>query len=210
MPEWGTLGLFVLAATAMVVTPGPSVLYVVARSIDQGRGAGFASALGIEAGTLIHVGAAVIGLSALLASSATAFMVVKYLGAAYLIYLGLRTLLVPPQAVSASTPAPRSLRRTFVQGMVVEALNPKTALFFLAFLPQFIDPDRGSVTSQAFVLGAVVAIIGLVSDSMYALIAGTIGGFLRRNAVFPRVQRLISGGVYLGLGATAALTGTRD
>ncbi len=210
MPEWGTLGLFVLAATAMVVTPGPSVLYVVARSIDQGRGAGFASAIGIQAGTLIHVGAAVIGLSAILASSATAFMVVKYLGAAYLIYLGLRTLLVPPQAVSASTPAPRSLRRTFVQGMVVEALNPKTALFFLAFLPQFIDSDRGSVSSQAFVLGAVVAIIGLVSDSMYALIAGTIGGFLRRNAVFPRVQRLISGGVYLGLGATAALTGTRD
>jgi threonine/homoserine/homoserine lactone efflux protein len=210
MPEWGTLGLFMLAATAMVVTPGPSVLYVVARSIDQGRGAGFASAIGIQAGTLIHVGAAVIGLSAILASSATAFMVVKYLGAAYLIYLGLRTLLAPPQAVSASTPAPRSLRRTFIQGMVVEVLNPKTALFFLAFLPQFIDQDRGSVTSQAFVLGAVVAIIGLVSDSMYALIAGTIGGFLRRNAVFPRVQRLISGGVYLGLGATAALTGTRD
>jgi threonine/homoserine/homoserine lactone efflux protein len=194
----------------LVVTPGPAVLYVVARSIDQGRGAGLASALGIQAGNFVHAAAAVVGISAVVASSATAFMVVKYLGAAYLIYLGVKTLLTRPEPSALAPAPPRSLRRIFVQGMIVEVLNPKTALFFLAFLPQFVDPARGSVALQTLILGAMLAIVGLVSDSAYALIAGTAGGFLRRGTLFPRVQRYVSGGVYLSLGATTALMGSRE
>ncbi len=210
MPEWGTIGLFLLAALVMLITPGPAVLYIVTRSIDQGRGAGFASVLGIQAGSLVHVMAAVIGISALLASSATAFAVVKYLGAAYLIFLGIRTLVSRPQAETVMIRTPRSLRHTFLQGMVVNVLNPKTALFFLAFLPQFVDPSRGSVATQTLVLGVLFAVIGLLSDSMYVLIAGAAGGFLRRATAFPRIQRFVSGGVYLGLGATTALMGSKD
>ncbi|MDQ3412569.1 MAG: LysE family translocator [Chloroflexota bacterium] len=211
MPEWGTLSLFLFAAFALVATPGPSVLYVVARSMDQGRGAGIASAFGIQAGTLVHVVAAVIGISALVASSATAFAVVKYLGAAYLIYMGIRTLTRKIDVAAEMTPrTPQPPRRIFFQGLVVEALNPKTVLFFLAFLPQFVDPARGSVATQTLILGALLAMIGLLSDTMYALIAGTAGALLHRNKLFARTQRYVSGGVYLGLGATTALMGSRD
>lgn len=210
MPEWGTLGLFLLAALALVVTPGPAVLYIVTRSIDQGRGAGVASALGIEAGSLVHVVAAAIGISALVASSATAFAVVKYLGAAYLIYMGVRVLISRPEIETRVVRAPRSLLRIFWQGIAVQVLNPKTALFVLAFLPQFVDPGRGSVITQTVIFGVLMAVIGLFSDLVYAMIAGAAGGFLRRSTVFPRIQRYVSGGVYIGLGATTALMGSRE
>lgn len=210
MPEWGTLSLFLLAAVAIAVVPGPSVLYIVTRSVDQGRRAGFASALGVEAGSLVHVAAAVIGISALVASSAAAFSVVKYVGAAYLVYLGIRMLASRSHAVAVEPRSPRSLHRTFLQGMVVQVLNPKAALFFLAFLPQFVDPGRGSVALQTLFLGTLLTAIGLLSDSTYVLIAAAAGDRLRRSPIFPRVQRFVSGGVYLGLGATTALTGSRD
>jgi threonine/homoserine/homoserine lactone efflux protein len=156
---------------------------------------------GVHLGTLVHVAAATAGLSALIVASATAFSAVKYAGAAYLLYLGARKLFGADDGTS-SAPRPRSLGRAFAQGAIVNVLNPKTALFFLAFLPQFIDTDRGAVWSQALVLGLVFVLLGAFSDSLYALAAGTLGPALRRHR---SAFRYGSGVVYLGLGAAAAL-----
>jgi threonine/homoserine/homoserine lactone efflux protein len=193
--------LFGLAALALLLIPGPSVLFVVFQSAEQGRRVGLASVAGVHLGTLVHVAAASAGLSALIVASSLAFSVVKYAGAAYLVYLGIRKLLER----DAETRVERKrepLRRAFVRGTIVNALNPKTALFFLAFLPQFVAPDRGGVWSQGLVLGFVFVGLGLVTDSLYALAAGTLGRLLRRqrNAV-----RYGSGIVFIALGATAAL-----
>lgn len=200
-PDATSLWLFGLAALALLVIPGPAVLYIVVQSAEQGRRIGLASVAGVHLGTLVHVAAASAGLSALIVASSLAFSVVKYAGAAYLVYLGIRKLLER----DVDTPVERRrypLRRAFARGAVVNALNPKTALFFLAFLPQFVAPDRGGVWSQALVLGFVFVGLGLVTDSLYALAAGTVGGLLRRrrNAV-----RYGSGMVFIALGATAAL-----
>ena len=208
MPDASTLGLFSLAALALLVIPGPAVTYIVMRSVDQGRTAGFVSILGIHTGSAVHVAAAVVGLSALLASSASAFTVVKLAGAAYLIFIGLRRLLTPEPAPDAE-PVPTGLRRVYVQGFVVNLLNPKTALFFLAFLPQFVDPARGAVPLQVAILGVLFIGLGLLSDGTYALVASAAGRRLRASAGFRRVQRYLSGTVYVGLGVTAALTGGR-
>ena len=202
MPDPTTFGLFVVAALALLLVPGPAVLYVVARSVDQGRPAGLASVLGVGIGSLVHIAFAAIGLSALLASSAAAFSVVKWLGAGYLIWLGLQRLLARDEEEGPVTLEPERLSRIFLQGVVVNVLNPKTALFFLAFLPQFVDADSGRVWSQALVLGFVFVGLGLVTDSLYALAAGTVGGLIRRRR---RALRYGSGGVFIGLGATAAL-----
>jgi threonine/homoserine/homoserine lactone efflux protein len=200
-PDSSSLWLFGLTALALLAIPGPAVLYVVVQSAEQGRRVGLASVAGVHAGTLIHVTAAVAGLSALIVASSLAFSAVKYAGAAYLVYLGVRKLLERGPEADVE-PRRESLRRAFVRGAVVNALNPKTALFFLAFLPQFVAPDRGSVWSQALVLGLVFVGLGLVTDSLYALAAGSVAGMLRRrkNAV-----RHGSGFVYIALGATAAL-----
>jgi threonine/homoserine/homoserine lactone efflux protein len=204
----GTYVVFVGAALALLVVPGPAVLYIVARSIHQGRAAGLASVLGIHVGTLVHILAATVGLSALVVSSATAFTVVKLLGAAYLVYLGIRTLLGRNGAVEAAPQGPaRGRRRDFAEGIVVNVLNPKTALFFLAFLPQFVDPDAGRPALQILVLGLTFMALGLVTDSLWALAAGTAGGWLRGHRGFVRAQRYVAGTVYLGLGAATALTG---
>jgi threonine/homoserine/homoserine lactone efflux protein len=200
-PDSSTLWVFSLAALALLAIPGPAVLYIVVQSAEQGRRAGLASVAGIHVGTLVHVAAATAGLSALIVASALAFSVVKYAGAAYLVYLGVRKLL-ERDADPALTPRREPLRRAFVRGVVVNVLNPKTALFFLAFLPQFVDADRGSVWSQALVLGLLFVALGLVSDSLYALAAGTVGALLRRRR---RRLRYGSGVVYIGLGAAAAL-----
>jgi threonine/homoserine/homoserine lactone efflux protein len=193
--------LFGLAALALLLIPGPSVLYVVFQSAEQGRRVGLASVAGIHLGSLVHVAAASAGLSALIVASSVAFSAVKYAGAAYLIYLGIRKLRerdVDTQVERKREP----LRRAVVRGLIVNVLNPKTALFFLAFLPQFVAPDRGGVWSQALVLGFVFVGLGLITDSLYALAGGTVGGLLRRrrNAV-----RYGSGFVFIALGATAAL-----
>jgi threonine/homoserine/homoserine lactone efflux protein len=201
------LALFVLASVVLLVTPGPAVLYIVARSVEQGRLAGLVSALGIHVGTLVHVSAAALGLSALLVSSALAFNTVKYLGAAYLVYLGLRRLLGRAAPAAGRPAPPRSLARLFGDGVVVNVLNPKTALFFLAFLPQFVDPARGAPALQVVLLGVVFIGLGVVSDGLWALAAGTAGQWLRRDGRVWRAERYVTGGVFVGLGLTAALAG---
>ena len=200
------LPVFLLAALILLLTPGPAVLYIIARSMDQGRLAGFVSVLSIESGNSVHVLAATLGLSAILMSSALAFSIVKYLGAAYLIYLGIRRLLARDQSHEIARVQRQSLRRIYSQGVMVATLNPKTALFFLAFLPQFVDPTAGSVTLQLLMLGGTFVAMAIVTDSMYALLASTAGGWLKRNQSFLRTDRYLVGSVYIGLGVTAALS----
>lgn len=206
MPDPTTLLTFMVAAIALLLAPGPAVLFVMARSVEQGRRAGLASVAGESLGNWVHVCAATLGLSAILASSALAFSVVKYAGAAYLCYLGLRVLLSKEAEVAIAAP-PQPLRRIFSQAFVVYALNPKTALFFLAFLPQFADPARGALAPQLFLLGALFVMLSLVTDSGYALVAGSLSGWLRRNARLRRGQRYFAGGVHLTLAVATALGG---
>jgi threonine/homoserine/homoserine lactone efflux protein len=199
------LPVFILAALILLLTPGPAVLYIIARSMDQGRLAGFVSVLSIEVGNSFHVLATTLGLSAILLSSALAFTIVKYLGAAYLIYLGIRRLLARSDEHEIAKYQRQSLRRIFSQGVVVATLNPKTALFFLAFLPQFVDPSAGSITLQLLTLGGMFVMMAIVTDGTYALLASTAGGWLKRNRSFLRAERYVVGSVYIGLGVTAAL-----
>ena len=206
MPDGSTLLLFAAASMALLLVPGPAVIYVVTRSLDQGRSAGIVSVLGVETGTFVYALGAAVGLSALIASSATAFTVVKYAGAAYLIYLGVRTLLQRGQEQQETLPSARS--RLFVKGMFVQLLNPKIAIFFVAFLPQFVDPARGTVALQTLVLGTIFTLLAVLSDSAYALAAAAAGGWLRGRRSRGWLVKL-SGAVYIGLGATAALSGSR-
>jgi threonine/homoserine/homoserine lactone efflux protein len=183
--------------------PGPAVAYIVTQSVDKGRRAGLVSALGVASGGIVHVAAAIVGLSALIASSATAFTAVKLVGAAYLIIVGIRRILGHDDEETTEA-APADLRRLYRQGAVVNVLNPKTALFFLAFLPQFVDPDRGSVTLQIAVLGLLFAAIALVSDATYALLADALAGRIRRTGTGARIRRYLTGGIFIALGVSAA------
>jgi len=194
-----------LAALILLLTPGPAVLYIIARSMDQGRLAGFVSVLSIESGNSVHVLAATLGLSAILMSSALAFSIVKYLGAAYLVYLGIRRLLARDQEHEIARVQHQSLQRIYSQGVLVATLNPKTALFFLAFLPQFVNPSVGSVSLQLLMLGGLFVTMAIITDSMYALLASTAGGWLKRNQSFLQAEKYVVGSVYIGLGVTAAL-----
>jgi len=204
-----SLILFVSGAVVLLIIPGPAVMYVVSRSIGQGRSAGLVSAMGIVVGTLFHVAAATLGLSALLASSVAAFQSVKYLGAAYLVYLGLRTLRTGDTEFLEAATGERRLMRLFAQGVLVNLLNPKTALFFLAFLPQFVEPSRGHATLQIFELGVLFAIMGWCSDSIWALAAGSAADLFRRNVRLRRAQRNVSGGALIALGLASAFSGSR-
>jgi threonine/homoserine/homoserine lactone efflux protein len=197
----------VVAAIALLVVPGPAVIYIVTRSIQQGRRAGLASVLGIHVGTLVHIAAATLGLSALVVSSAVAFTVVKVAGALYLVGLGLWTLFSRSSDTEIALGGERNLRRAFAQGIVVNVLNPKTALFFLAFLPQFVDPNAPHPALQIAFLGVLFALLGMVTDSIWALVAGTAGGVLRRSKRFARGQRYVTGTVYMGLGVATAFAG---
>ena len=210
MPTWTTIALFLLTALGLLFIPGPAVLFIMTRSVDRGRRAGAISSLGIGAADLVHTTAAAFGLSALLMTSALAFSVVKYLGAGYLIYLGLRTLLKrdAPHSTERAQPKASTLPRMFFQGMTVELLNPKTALFFLAFLPQFVDPARGAIALQFLLFGSLFALLGLCSLTFYGLLAGTIAMLLKRNTRFQRIQRYITGSIYIALGLTAAFAGS--
>ena len=201
MPSLTTFGVFAVAAMALLVVPGPSVMFIVARSIDHGRLAGFVSVLGVHAGSLVHITAAAVGLSALLVQSAIAFTAEKIVGAAYLVALGARRLLRPSREVAEVERTPPDLWRLFRQGFVVNTLNPKTAAFFLALLPQFVDPSRNVVT-QVLALGLTFIVLGICSDSAYALAAGAVGRRLKGR----RTER-VTGAVYVGLGVTVALTG---
>jgi threonine/homoserine/homoserine lactone efflux protein len=207
IPDPASIAVFVVAALALLVVPGPAVLYVVARSVQHGRRAGLASVLGIHVGTLVHIGAATLGLSALVLSSAVAFTAVKIAGAVYLVGLGLWTLFSRGAEADVALGGERNLRRAFAQGIVVNVLNPKTALFFLAFLPQFVDPDAPHPAVQIAFLGVLFALLGLVTDSIWALAAGTAGGVLKRSKRFTRGQRYVTGTVYVGLGVATAFAG---
>ena len=206
MPHLPNLPIFLLTALILLLTPGPAVLYIIARSVDQGRLAGFVSVLSIESGNSVHVLAATLGLSAILMSSALAFSIVKYLGAAYLVYLGVRRLLSRNQGHQIARVQKQSLRRIYSQGVLVATLNPKTALFLLAFLPQFVDPAVGSVALQLLTLGGIFVTMAIVTDSMYAFLASTASGWLKRNRSFLSAERYVVGSVYIGLGITAAFS----
>jgi len=198
-----TFALFVAAAMALIVVPGPAVLYIVAQSVDGGRRAGLVSALGIATGGLVHVLAAVVGLSSLVLSSATAFAVVKYAGAAYLVVMGIRRLLERDET-PVELRERRALPRIYGQGVVVNVLNPKTALFFFAFLPQFVDVGAGHVSLQLLVLGLTFVVLALLSDSVWAIVAGFGAGWLREHL---SLQRWVSGSVFVGLGLATAVSG---
>ena len=211
MPDATTYGLFVAASLALTLVPGPAVLYIVARSVEGGRPAGLVSVLGIGAGGLVHVAFAALGLSALLVSSAAAFAVVKWLGVAYLIYLGIARFLARDEKDAGVTVANEPLSRVFSQGVIVNVVNPKTALFFLAFLPQFVDPSRGAVTAQIALLGTTFVVLALCTDALYALLSGTAADWLRRRNESPRFRRTgryVSGSVYLALGAATVISGS--
>ena len=201
--------MFVGAAIALLLTPGPAVLYIVTRSIEEGRLAGLVSVLGICTGTLVHVVAATLGLSALLVSSALAFTTVKYLGAAYLVVLGVQALARREPVTSERRVERAPLRRVFTQGVVVNVLNPHTAVFFFAFLPQFINPTSGRVPMQMLALGLLFVGLSAATDSGWALAAGTAGEWIKEHPRFTRGQRYVTGGALVGLGAATALTGNR-
>lgn len=209
MPTISTLLTFAVAATLLIIVPGPNVIYIITRGIDQGRRAAIASALGVQTGMLFHIGAAVLGLSALVASSEFVFNVVKYAGAAYLIGMGIAAI----RAKHANLEVPEisrraSYNRLFAQGMVVNVLNPKVGLFFIAFLPQFIDPGRGSSTLQILVLGGIFVAIAVISDLVYALASGAIGAWLGARARIARQRDRFAGVVYILLGTLAAVSGS--
>jgi threonine/homoserine/homoserine lactone efflux protein len=209
MPDVSRLGLFVSVAILLLLTPGPAVLYIVTRSVEQGRVAGLVSMLGICTGTLVHVIAATLGLSALLVSSAFAFTIVKYAGALYLMVLGIQTLIRrAPPSIDDVTIARADLRRAYTQGVIVNVLNPHTALFFFGFLPQFINPSSGHVPAQMLILGLLFVGLSATTDSGWAFAAGTAGDWIKRNPRFTHRQRYVTGGVLIGLGAATAFAGT--
>lgn len=212
MPDLAILGIFVAASLPLLLVPGPAVLYIVARGVEGGRSAGLISMLGVQIGATVHITFAAVGLSAILASSAAAFSIVKWLGAAYLIWLGISRLLARDEIEAPANVERKRPRNVFWQGVLVNVLNPKTALFFLAFLPQFVDPSLGAAWVQILVLGVTFVALAMCTDSLYALLSGTASGWLRRryeSASFRRGQRYFSGGIYLALGLATAVSGSR-
>jgi threonine/homoserine/homoserine lactone efflux protein len=208
MPAFSTIVVFLLAGLGLLVIPGPAVLYIVTRSAAQGRRAGLASVGGIETANLVHMAAAALGLSALLLTSALAFTVVKYLGAAYLIVLGVRTLLTRNAQAATSVSPQQKLSRLFANGFLVNLLNPKAALFYYAFLPQFIDPARGSAVEQLLILSLLFSGLASCTDSLYALLGSTIGHVLKKSERFRQIQRYVTGSIYILLGLTTAIAGS--
>ncbi|MEK7296158.1 MAG: LysE family translocator [Actinomycetota bacterium] len=205
MPPLHSLVTFALAALALLVIPGPAVIYILNRSVADGRRVGLAAVCGLEVGNFMHVIAASVGVSAILATSATAFSLVKWLGAGYLIYIGVRTLTRKPILIDTAI-SPTSLRQSFMQGVVVNTLNPKVALFFLSFLPQFIDTSNGSPALQSFIFGSIFVALGFVSDGAYALVASGLRDTLLRGRTLPFVQRYLAGFVFIALGFVAGST----
>ncbi len=210
MPDTETWLIVAVASLVLVVIPGPAVIYILTRSVSQGRAAGLASAVGVNLGSAIHVVAAVAGLSVILTSSAILYSTVKWAGVAYLVWLGIRTLQSQDEILADPSAEPAALRRIFTQGVIVNVLNPKVAMFFLAFLPQFVDPNGVTPWLQSFILGLTLVFIGLISDSVYALIGGQVGGVLRRNPRAGAITRTASGVTYIALAGVAAVTGSRS
>jgi len=196
---------FAIASLALLVIPGPAVLYVINRSIADGRSTALAAVAGLEIGNFMHVVAATLGLSAVIAASATAFGVVKWIGAGYLIYTGIRTLSRKPAAFNEEQKT-LSRRKSFTQGIFVNTFNPKVALFFLSFLPQFIDTEKGSAAVQSLILGSTFVLLGMCSDGLYAILASALRGPLLRCKSLQFVQRDVAGSVFVLLGVIAAST----
>jgi threonine/homoserine/homoserine lactone efflux protein len=209
MPDTHSLLLFMAAALALNLTPGPDMLYVATRSASEGRAAGVVSALGIGAGTLIHIAAVALGLSALLDAVPVAYTVVRLAGAAYLVYLGIRALRAQPHAADAPLLVPASLWRIFRQGVITNVLNPKVALFFLAFLPQFVDPVRGDTALQIVGLGLLFDTSGTLVNLAVALLASGVATRLRRDGRASQWMRRVTGAVFIGLGVKLALSSRR-
>jgi threonine/homoserine/homoserine lactone efflux protein len=191
------------AALLLAIIPGPGMLYVLTRSLHGGRKEGVQSSLGTALGGSFHVVAAAFGLSAILAASAMAFTVVKYAGAAYLIYLGIRMLLEKHEMTLE--PTHRSTGNPFTQGIITEILNPKTALFFLSFIPQFVDPAHGNVTLQFIVLGCISVFLNTSADFIVTFFAGPLGERLRSSVRWQRRQRVATGSAMIGLGVYVAV-----
>lgn len=210
MPTPTTLVSFGAAALFLLLIPGPAVMYVVTRSAAQGRRAGLASVAGVHLGTSVHVAAAMVGLSAVLVASATAFTAVKLAGAGYLIWLGVKSIRAGIRGtgeVAAAALEPRPLRRVFLDGAVLNILNPKTAIFFLAFVPQFVDPHTAHPALSVGVLGAEFIAIGLCSDGTYALAGGWVGQRLRSSPRLQKRKDIVAGSTFIGLGAVTAFSG---
>jgi threonine/homoserine/homoserine lactone efflux protein len=205
VPSLDAYLVFIATALALLAIPGPAVLYVVSRSVDQGRRAGLVSVLGITTGTLVHITAAAVGLSSLILASKTAFDAVRFVGAAYLIFLGVRRLLSKTEEEALDGPSPHSLRRIYAQGVLVNLLNPKTIVFIFAFIPQFVDVSQPHVGRQIFALGLTFALLGLTTDSLYALAAGTVADKLRGSRRMATFERWFGGSILVGLGVAAAL-----
>ena len=203
MPTAASITAFAVASLALIAIPGPAVLYIVNRSVSDGRRVGLAAVAGIEIGSLVHVLAASVGLSAILAASSAAFQTVKWLGVAYLVIVGVRTLARPPAPIDPAAPS-TSRRRAFTQGVVVNVLNPKVALFFVSFLPQFTDASRGSVGAQALLLGCIFVGIACITDGAYSLLASGLRAALIGGRTMPFVRRYVSGTMFIGLGLAAA------
>ncbi|GLC24199.1 LysE family translocator [Roseisolibacter agri] len=208
MPDRDALLLFLATGLALNLTPGPDMLYVAARSASEGRGAGVASALGIAAGTLVHIALVAFGLAALLAAVPVAYTIVRLAGAAYLVYLGVRALW-RPSALAERALAPASRWAVFRQGVVTNVLNPKVALFFLAFLPQFVDPARGSAALQVLALGLLFDTSGTIVNLAVALGASGAAGRLRRSARAAQLLERATGALFVALGVRLALAGRR-
>jgi threonine/homoserine/homoserine lactone efflux protein len=210
LPDTPLLLAFVGASLALALTPGPAVIYIVARTVAQGRACGLASVLGVALGNLANAVGAALGLAALFAVSSTAFVVVKWAGAAYLVYLGIRLWRTPPAAAAAPTPAPAqalALRRVFRDGFIVALLNPKTTLFFAAFLPQFMDA-HGNPLAQTVALGGVFVAIACCTDLFYVLAASLIAPRLSRATRHAVWGNRLAGTSFIGLGVLTAM-GTR-
>jgi threonine/homoserine/homoserine lactone efflux protein len=205
MFELTTLIAYLAASVAIIVAPGPAQALVLARSISEGRKAGVMTGLGLNVGTIVHAIAAAIGLSAILVTSAVAFATVKYVGAAYLVYLGIKALTKKRHATLA-TRSGGNWRQAFTKAVITGILNPKVALFFLAFLPQFIDPQRGAVFLQFLTLGLILAVMDTLYESALAVVAGTFGGWFTRSAKFAMWRQKVSGAVLVGLGVRLALS----
>ena len=204
LPETNTLLLFMTAALALNVTPGPDMLYVVARSVGEGRAAGVISSLGIAAGSLVHTMAVALGLAGLLRAVPIAFEIVKWAGAAYLIWLGVRALRARQSATEHVSVLPASRWAIFGQGMLTNVLNPKVALFFLAFLPQFVDPERGPVALQIISLGLLFNTSGTIVNVLVAFLASGAGSWSRRRFGESLVLRRVTGVLFIGLGVRLA------
>ena len=204
MFESAQLMSFVAAVAVLVIVPGPNTFLILTHSLSGGRAAGLATVLGVETGTLVHTTAAAFGLSAILSTSALAFLVVKYVGAAYLVYLGLQALRSGTRGLAASpSPVPITTSRAYGRAVLTNVLNPKVAMFFLAFLPPFIHPERGRIALQVFVLGLVVSMVGLVFGVILATMAGSLAAWLSRSAIARWLQR-VTGCLLLGLGVRLA------